>query len=380
MAKAAVPSYLGAEFPDVPPGHKFTLYGAFWEPDQGWKRIKNIDPHTLRNDFGHLPREVVRLRDALSSRQLRTATTLGSAIWTIEANSVAPFVTGTGIEHPLENGMAFLSPYGLPYLPGSSIKGVLRRAAEELVGGDWGDPAGWDQPAIDALFGDETGAGNDEAGRTRGALIFWDVFPRCDRLKVEIMNPHYGDYYQGKTTPADCGSPIPIYFLTVPEQSDFTFHVQCNLTLLTDDLGNRWKDLLQAGFGHAFDWLGFGAKTAVGYGQMRVDENAARERLEQEQRARDEALRQAEFAKLSQVEKDMRQIESSHKDNPAMGLFHELTSDRWASPEDQGAVARRIKELFEADGRWNPEFAGTNKQKVKQKDRCLKILEYLEGR
>ncbi len=270
MAKPAVPAYLGQNFSDAPPGHRFTLYGTFWEPDQNWQRVKNIAPADLKRDFGSLTPQNQQLRNALRDRQAHVAAALSEAVWRIEAQSIAPFVTGTGIEHPLENGMAFLNSYGLPYLPASGVKGVVRRAAEELASGDWGDPQGWDKPAIDALFGKETESGDTETERTRGALIFWDVFPKCDRLAVDIMNSHHGDYYQGNTPPTDCGQPIPIFFLTVPENSQFTFHVQCDRSRLPGDrLADRWRTLLAAAFTHAFDWLGFGAKTAVGYGAMR---------------------------------------------------------------------------------------------------------------
>ena len=271
MANAAVPDYLGQNFNDTPPGHRFTLYGAFWEPDQGWQRVKNVAPAELKRDFGSLTPPTKKLRDALRARQASIAAALGETVWTIEAQSIAPFVTGTGIEHPLENGMAFLNPYGLPYLPGSGVKGVLRRAAEELHDDVFGEGSqGWDPVAIDVLFGKEPESGDTETERTRGALTFWDVFPHCDRLAVDIMNPHYGDYYQGHTPPTDCGQPIPIFFLTVPENSGFTFHVQCDRTRLPGDWSaDRWRGLLETAFVHAFDWLGFGAKTAVGYGAMR---------------------------------------------------------------------------------------------------------------
>jgi CRISPR-associated protein Cmr6 len=271
MAKAAVPRYLGQDFNETPPGHRFTLYGAFWEPEQGWQRVKNINPADLKRDFDRLPLEVSKLRDALRERQRHIAQTLGNAVLTFEAQSIAPFITGTGIEHPLENGMAFLNPYGLPYLPGSSVKGVLRRAAEELRDDIFGEGSkGWDPPAIDALFGKEPKSGDIEGEHTRhSALIFWDVFPKCEGLMVDIMNPHYGEYYQGHTTPHDSGQPIPIYFLTIPPKSQFTFHVQCNISALPGNLRGCWRDLLQSAFEHAFGWLGFGAKTAVGYGMMR---------------------------------------------------------------------------------------------------------------
>jgi CRISPR type III-B/RAMP module RAMP protein Cmr6 len=196
-----------------------------------------------------------------------------------------------------------LTPYGLPYLPGSGVKGVLRQAARELVSGEWGDARGWstepvcplqvdgkpvldgrDRPVklsvIEGLFGRETPSG--ESGHVRGTLAFWDVIPQIpgDSLMVEVMTPHQGHYYQekaeaGSIDPHESGHPIPIGFLTVPPGSRFVFHVECDLVRLerlAPDLAaeGRWKVLLEAAFRHAFAWLGFGAKTAVGYGHMQV--------------------------------------------------------------------------------------------------------------
>ncbi len=227
----------------------------------------------------------------------------------LEAQAIAPFTTGLGNEHPLENGFAFLNPYGLPYLPGSGVKGVLRQAARELASGEWGDAKGWsdelryDWPMghepggppvklsmLDVLFGRETGEGEQE--HFRGAFTFWDVIPQIagDSLLVEIMTPHYSEYYQQKKSgnererrreqqarvlsPHDSGQPNPICFLTVPPGSRFVFHVTCDtlhLARIAPDLAenDRWKQLLEAAFEHAFRWLGFGAKTAVGYGAMK---------------------------------------------------------------------------------------------------------------
>ena len=44
--------------------------------------------------------------------------------------------------------------------------------------------------------------------------------------------------------------------------------------LETEDGTPRWQTLLIATFEHAFDWLGFGAKTAVGYGVMAPTDTA----------------------------------------------------------------------------------------------------------
>ena len=262
MPVPAVPNYLGKDFDDCPPGHRFTLYGEFWEKTD-WTRVKKDDKNAL-SAFSKVPDTARNLLSGLLSRQNRLTKTAGNErVASFHARSVSPFITGLGIEHPLENGMAFLNPYGLPYLPGSGVKGGVRRAAEELA--DSGHEA-WTKEAIEALFGKQPPPGAQEA--MRGALTFWDVFPKCSNLCVEIMNPHYREYYQGNESPHDSGNPVPIYFLTVPAESDFAFHVQCDVHRFRGEtvLREQWRELLESAFDHAFAWLGFGAKTAVGYG------------------------------------------------------------------------------------------------------------------
>ena len=150
-------------------------------------------------------------------------------------------------------------------------------------------PAGWnraenyplkigketiDLSLIEVLFGRDPPSGESE--HVRGALSFWDVFPEIEgaRLVVEVMTPHQSEYYQKGGTPHDSGSPNPINFLTVPPGSRFTFHILCDrahLRRLAPSLeSDRWKGLVEAAFQHAFQWLGFGAKTSVGYGAFKL--------------------------------------------------------------------------------------------------------------
>jgi CRISPR-associated protein Cmr6 len=325
MAKPAVPEYLtrDSEFSDCPPGHRYTLYGAYWEPERDWKRVENVKPETLNGTFRKFPDSTIRLRDAVIERQHEHARQFAERVLTLNTESISPFVTGTGIEHPLENGMAFLNPYGLPYLPGSGIKGVLRKAAEELSADVFGEGSqGWNQVAIEILFGKETGDGDNE--HTRGALSFWDVFPRCDSLVADIMNPHYMPYYQEGKTPADCYSPIPIFFLTVPAKTGFTFHVQCEVSRLPGDWPEgHWQTLLRAAFVHAFDWLGFGAKTAVGYGALRRSAKAA--------------------------EPELAAVEEVIWENARVS-YNVSTREMVAETNTQKAVRREAKELFDALG------------------------------
>jgi len=274
---AAVPAYVGASFNDCPPGHRFSLYFPVWRDD--WMLEKERKSEALKQTLS-LPPQAQETLDALRQRQaivLDAFPEVGRL--TIEARSTAPFATGLGLEHPLENGFAFLNPYGLPYLPGSSIKGVLRRAAEELLpctevveaGGE-----GWTEDAITALLGLESEDRQNQ--HTRGALTFWDALPKPagNSLAMDVLTPHYGDYYRGVSTPHDSGQPVPNVFLVVPAGAAFSFHLTCDTARLPEELRADWQALMRAGFQHAFDWLGFGAKTAVGYGAMEEDPEASK--------------------------------------------------------------------------------------------------------
>lgn len=351
------PRYCWAEAGQGPPGHRFRLYLDVWN-DEFQAQRRGERTRFLKEAAGihelaglaELQRRDRALLKDLRERQAWLAKVAGA--WAVEAWAAAPFTTGLGNEHPLENGFAFLDPYGLPYLPGSGVKGVVRRAAEELALFEV-DPQGWSIPAIWWLFGFDPGSGfftvsgdepavvgeerrrwreavqtrlagpadgalellrdfvavalgdprldadqakarvlswvdEDSSTRrqlaeihTRGALDFWDVIPEPaeGKLRVDIMNPHYAHYYQKGQPPGDWGDPKPIYFLTLPPGTKFTFIVrfrppgrwpeETRTFFEAADHGlPRWQRLLAAALAFAFDWLGFGAKTAVGYGRV----------------------------------------------------------------------------------------------------------------
>ncbi len=386
MPVAAVPRYLGHNFDSASPGLRFGLFLPVWTEHSDQERqvrgraarrsregseVKLILEQQgmdaairflLQRDRNRLPalweKDDSGARAAWSKvsslnapDKTRMQKALGdlvgaAALLRFEAKSISPFTTGLGNEHPLENGFSFLNPYGLPYLPGSGVKGVVRRAAEELASGDWGDSRGWsaerqysvspsgngmpseDEKRIplsmfDVLFGKETEGGEKE--HFRGVLAFWDVIPLIagDKLLVEIMTPHQGHYYQQKrdrrsgdsVSPHDSGQPIPIPFLTIPPGSRFAFHVACDrrrlkrhddsrragtpLMLEIVDGKPRWRVLLEAAFEHAFEWLGFGAKTAVGYGAMARDHKAEAEAAERAREAAEAAEREARRASMN---------------------------------------------------------------------------------
>ena len=277
---AAIPGFIPKDLKDAAPGHRFQLYLEHWQGANGnaFEPYKKSRPQGkderavfdrecagVLRDLCALPPSSLNVLKGIRSRQQALSAHHGANAFRISTTSTAPFATGLGNEHPIENGFAFLTPYGLPYLAGSGVKGILRRAMQELR--DDGVDA-FTSEAINALFGPEII--NQPQDAQRGALDFWDVFPNPagGRLVVEIMTPHHGGYYQKDETPHDSGAPVPVSFLAVPAKSQFDFHVVCQPKRLPASLQNQWRALLDRAFQHAFEWVGFGAKTSVGYGAM----------------------------------------------------------------------------------------------------------------
>lgn len=365
MPTAALPRYLGDNFEEASPGLRFGMCFQLWgvdersgellwtTHDQNYRRtgkeqqerqVKDENKTNALNKAALLNPSDRRAVAALTARQhLMTQMLPEVGCCSFQAKSVAPFATGLGIEHPLENGFAFLNPYGLPYLPGSSVKGIVRAAAGELASGEWGETYGWHQDAaMDTLFGGEPSSGNNS--HYRGTLTFWDVIPTIegDRLAVEIMTPHQTHYYQDGKSPHDSGSPNPIPFLTVPAGSSFAFHVTCDhhrLLRVAPNLarGERWKDLLRFAFEHAFDWLGFGAKTAVGYGAMRL-------------------ASQTEVARCDWVEDKIKELATAHRTSEQDTLRGRALANAWSQIEDpalKNRVLADIKARWEEKGWWD---------------------------
>lgn len=390
----ALPDYLGkhAGFDGCPPGHRFGLYFDGWETD--WRKPTNKTP-AFRKVAESLPAHSRATLKALCQRQSTLASNLGVAVFTHPARLTAPLATGLGNEHPLENGFAFLNPHGLPYLAGSGVKGVIRRAAEELASGEWGETAGWSEDTIRILFGPCEEDPERDTHARRGALMFWDLFfqPASDKaplLTVEIMTPHHSGYLQSNGTPHANEQPNPIPFLAVAAGCECTLYVQCNPALIPaedETLRRDWQTLLAAAVEHAGEWMGFGAKTSVGYGRIGQDE-ALRRKLAHEAAERAEAearaARDAELATLSPqarviaefVELCRHKHQGGRKDpyTPGTGLFsNALQLSKQALDDAHGWSNSDRLQLAEALADWLPKVVEKLDRKDDWKDARKKL-------
>lgn len=175
--------------------------------------------------------------------------------------------------------------FGLPYIPGSAVKGVTRHTAlEELRAAT---PA--DRPALLqaylAIFGhtaqdlrDLTDP-SDQSNPSdqKGAIAFLPAYPLNEaRIVVDLTNVHYPDYYRtGRPEDQSRENPRPNPFPAVEVGAHFAFCLLLNGINNDPDLltqARRWLE-------KALTERGLGAKTAAGYGWFSLQPEALKKLL-----------------------------------------------------------------------------------------------------
>lgn len=196
----------------------------------------------------------------------------------MRAKLVSPLVTGIGQQHPTEVSMVFDYTTGMPYIPASSVKGLVRFAytlgllrdeaysGEEFYSKDEnGVYLNEEKTPIKELFGWSGGNGKANVLDCRGGIVFLDAYPSSvPELHLDILNPHYPKYYKGESFPADNQDPNPVRFLTVKKGTTFVFRA-----LVSKKIGNR-PDTVREAMVRALRDEGAGAKTATGYGRFAI--------------------------------------------------------------------------------------------------------------
>lgn len=191
-------------------------------------------------------------------------------------------IVGLGTESVYETSMTLHHIYGIPYIPGQAVKGVVRswiileHFAEDKDGEcdlKKAEDRALEDPSFRRIFG---GPEQGKMKACRGEIIFFDAFPthlNKDSIQPDIMNPHYGPYYDNaKQPPADYHNPVPVTFLTVVNTT-FEFFIgfkplDANKKKIQDGKfeGETPLSFVQKALPEALSQHGLGAKTAVGYG------------------------------------------------------------------------------------------------------------------
>ncbi len=305
----------------------FTSRWGFTERDRNrekdkktevWRElVRNLNSayRNLSGLLAHLAGRRQALARALERQGMAVAAFRGTVDWRL--------AVGLGADHPLENGFTFHRVYGVPYLPGSALKGLARAWRFARIAEECGIGPLWDPDRVKAIRKDKKnnltpldaleevlGAPDEgdvaEVARTavtrvpedlrkplesldwtgvwekardfrlafgsaavRGRVCFTDALPddpdgTALRFHLDVVTPHYGPYYGGggDKPPADWYSPVPSNFLTVGAGSPFAFVLYGPDGHLVDRAAGWLREALA--------W-GAGGKVSAGYGAMTVD-------------------------------------------------------------------------------------------------------------
>lgn len=163
-------------------------------------------------------------------------------------------LSGTGA---LETGCAISHTNGMPYIPGSSIKGAVRNWARENLKNC---EAQWT-----ALFG--SAPENEDKNSFSGLVTFHDAWwvPRSSPIAnggpftQDIVTTHHSDYYgsSGEKKATDMDSPIPNALIGV--HGSFLFVIEGD---------KRYLSVVETMLEKALSENGIGAKTSSGYGYL----------------------------------------------------------------------------------------------------------------
>jgi CRISPR-associated protein Cmr6 len=240
-----------------------------------------------------------------------------------EATALGRMVVGLGAESVLETSLAFHRTYGVPYIPGSALKGLAASAAHRFL-----QDEEWKKQRSDGkigeahrvLFGDQ-----DFSGFVTFHDGLWIPPANAAQLPLDldVMTVHHPQYYQGKAgaPPADWDSPTPVAFLSTRGSY---------LVALTGpkDWAEAALDILIQALKHE----GIGAKTAAGYGRMSVVSL-------QEESAHPKAAGTAQTQPASPIwEARVRQINPGNADHYVPDLLKDL------SGEERRRAARAVIE------------------------------------
>lgn len=161
-------------------------------------------------------------------------------------------VVGLGRESILETGITLNHTYGVPYLPGSSLKGLAAAAAHKKL-----EEEAWRKEKGEShriLFGNQ---------ESSGYVTFHDALwiPEASQrlpFDLDVMTVHYPKYYQGENQPpSGIESPNPVAFLTTRGRF-----------LLAVSGPEAWTRAAMRILRDALCEEGLGAKTAAGYGRF----------------------------------------------------------------------------------------------------------------
>ncbi len=173
-------------------------------------------------------------------------------------------IVGLGSESVLETSIALHRIHGVPYIPGSALKGLAASYARQHLGEDWKPESN----AFKIVFGDTEDA---------GYITFFDALYipntgyKGQALYPDVITVHHQKYYNGIEAPTDMDSPNPVPFLSATG----TYLVALAAPDIADSKERKaWINATFAILQNALKAMGVGAKTSSGYGRLELENGA----------------------------------------------------------------------------------------------------------
>jgi CRISPR-associated protein Cmr6 len=173
-------------------------------------------------------------------------------------------IVNHGGESVLESNIAIHPYYGFPIIPGSAIKGVTRHYCEEFKE--------LNTQTIIEIFGHHPKGSLEK----EGGIVFMDAWPSSfndiNSFELDVMTPHYKDYYAEKSEPKDTISPEPHLFLCIKKDIYFEFSIRPS-SILKDNKKDKLLEETKQLIIEALSSFGIGAKTGSNYGYFKIMED-----------------------------------------------------------------------------------------------------------
>lgn len=175
---------------------------------------------------------------------------------------------GGSTPYTTTNPMKLHPLYGIPYIPGSTIKGVIRNywRHEHLTRNSDMEGTGREKDYLDLCFG----TGTDEEQAASGKLIFLDAYPvEAYKIVKDVLTPHYKTYYneKGARPPRDDDYPN---IISLPAIEDTAFMIYIGLNFKSSAVDEDLRNQIIQTIINTFAEYGVGAKTEIGYGLGKV--------------------------------------------------------------------------------------------------------------
>ncbi len=220
---------------------------------------------------------------------------------------------GLGGAHVAETNLTLARPYGVPSIPGSSLKGVARTCAAA---------SGLDPKAQEVLFGREPDGDEDDGGEA-GYLVFHDAWwvpeSATTPFAAEIVTVHHQGYYgsEGAELATDFDSPVPCPQLAA--RGSFLFVVEG---------AAQWAELGLRVLRHALETAGVGGKGAAGYGRV-IEDTGRTEQLREVARLEADAKKSAEERRIEALRRELEAARERNDRKPggALGAAFNATAE-----------------------------------------------------